>query len=130
MVCKLQHCLYKVQIVCNLQYCVHNAQIVLDTPMTKSNFCAKLHYSLQFVLDWAKQEEDKRWQKSAFMLLNSAFLLLALFSIIHTNTIAVSSYSRITKINLNICTKILLKGVEWPLRPGLWGKNIAEIASD
>ena len=30
--------------------------------------------------------------------------------------------------NLNIRTKILLNGVEWPLRAGLRGKNIAEIA--
>ena len=78
---------------------------------------------------WNKRRKIVRWQKSASMVLNSAFVPLSSdpgFIQHHLN----QHYCYITKFRLKICTRILLNGVEWPLRPGLRRKNIAEIASD
>ena len=70
--------------------------------------------------------EDKQVATISFYpLLNSAFNSLSScprFIHHHPNQHHYPYY------NLNIRTKILLNGVEWPLRAGLRGKNIAEIA--
>ena len=64
------------------------------------------------------------WQKSALILLNSAFDSLSSrprFIQHHPNQNYEANY------NLNICAKILLNGVEWPLRAGLRAKILPRL---
>ena len=70
--------------------------------------------------------EDKQVATISFYpLLNSAFNSLSSCPrFIHHNP----NQHHYPYCILNIRTKILLNGVEWPLRAGLRGKNIAEIA--